>query len=191
MHDFVKYPLYLITGKPEEDLEKFLELLKVSLVSGVKLVQIRAKSLSVEDYTVLATEAVKLCHQYSAKAILNNHIDLLDITGADGIHLSSQALMQISKRPCSSNILFSAACHDKEQIMHAKMVGADLILLSPVFSTPSSPQGKPLGWEKFSDLAKSIDIPVYALGGMTPGHLFLAKNHGAVGIAAIRSMWGL
>jgi 8-oxo-dGTP diphosphatase len=183
-------PLYLITGQPENDVEKFLALLTSSLIKGVKLVQIRAKSLSSDQYAILAKEAVKLCHQYQAKALLNQHPHLLNLTQADGIHLPSQQLMQLTQRPVSAKLLFSAACHTKEQILHASAIKADFVVLSPVLATPSSPNGIPLGWKNFENIARIVDVPLYALGGMTPKDIPIAKAHGAIGIAAIRSLWG-
>lgn len=184
-------PLYLITGKPEDDLEKFLELLTISLNNGVKLVQIRAKSLHDDQYAKLATAAVKLCHQYQTKALLNQHPHLLNHTKADGIHFPSRELMQLRQRPVISNFLFSAACHTKEQILHASAIKADFVVLSPVFATRSSPHGTALGWENFAQIAATVHIPIYALGGMSPEDILTARIHGAIGIAAIRSLWGV
>ncbi len=183
-------PLHLITGNSEADTEKFLELLTTALINGIKLVQIRAKSLSSDQYANLASAAVELCHQYQAKALMNGHMNLLSSSDADGIHLPSKDLMQLTHRPVSKEFLFSVACHNKEQILQAKLVQADFVLLSPVLATPSCPSDEPLGWEKFSEIARTVDIPVYALGGMTSEDLSIAKAHGAVGIAAIRSLWG-
>ena len=183
-------PLYLITGKPEDDLEKFLDRLRSALIGGIKLVQIRAKSLHEEQYAKLASAAVKLCHQYQAKALLNGHLPLLAPTQADGIHLPSQDLMRLTDRPVVVDRLFSAACHTKEQILHAQAINADFVVLSPVFTTPSSPKGKALGWENFAEIAHSVNLPIYALGGMSPEDIPTARAHGAIGIAAIRSLWG-
>jgi len=51
--------------------------------------------------------------------------------------------------------------------------------------------GKPLGWERFSSLVKLAKMPIYALGGVTPNDIETARSHGAIGIAAIRSIWGV
>lgn len=189
MKQFI-YPFYLITGKPYTDISVFLATLKTSLETGIKLVQIRAKSLNKDEFESLATETVKLCHQYEeAKVLLNGNVELLERTGADGIHFPSSELMKLEKRPFSSKYLFFCSCHDIQQVDHASKIGADFMTISPIFSTPSSPEGKPLGWENFKKLAKTSKIPAYALGGLTPEHLELAKSYGAIGIAAIRAFW--
>jgi thiamine-phosphate pyrophosphorylase len=85
--------------------------------------------------------------------------------------------------------LLSAACHNREQLLHADRIGADLVTLSPVLPTASHPEATPLGWEGFAELVRAAQVPVYALGGMETQHLPRAKEAGAQGIAAIRGLW--
>lgn len=187
--NYTEQPFYLITGQPYTDIPKFLAILETSLNSGIKLVQIRAKTLNKNEFKTLAIEAIKLCHEYDAKVLLNGNLEFLEETRADGIHYPSADLMRIEKRPFSAKYLFSCSCHNVEQVTHASKVGADFIIISPIFSTPSSPAGNPLGWENFKMLATISNVPVYALGGLTPEHLEIARTHGATGIAAIRAFW--
>jgi 8-oxo-dGTP diphosphatase len=42
-----------------------------------------------------------------------------------------------------------------------------------------------LGWEQFAQYAKSSDLPVFALGGLSPTDLSIAQQYGAYGIAGI------
>lgn len=186
--NFNNYPLYLITGKPYDE-SIFLSLLKAALEKGVKLIQIRAKELSKYDYKKLSIPAIALCRQYNAKILLSMGMDYLEELAADGVHLPSLEMMKLTKRPISDNYILSVACHNEEQVIHASKIQADLAIICPIFSTPSSPQGNPLGWSRFSTLSKLSQIPTYALGGVSPNDLDIAKLHGATGIAAIRSLW--
>ena len=186
----VSYPFYLITGQPQKDSKKFLELLKISLDRGIRPIQIRAKELNKDAYFSLASRAIDLCHTYQAKVLIHNVLTLITETNADGIHLPSSHLMLHEKRPLPKKYILSTACHNEEQIIQASRIEADIIVLCPVFFTPSSPNGKPLGWDQFSQLTKLTNLPIYALGGMTPQHLEEAKKYGAVGVAGIRAFWG-
>ncbi len=188
--NFTNPTIYLITGDMYNDEKNFLELLKISLNKGIKLVQIRIKSLNRDRYKEVALQAVKLCKEYNATVLLSTYTDLINEVGADGVHLPSIELMKLNARPVSTRYLLSVACHNKEQVIHASNIGADFAVLCPVFATPSSPMGRPLGWKNFSSLVKFSKIPIYALGGVTPEDIEVAKSHGAIGIAAIRSVWG-
>ncbi|EJL94417.1 thiamine monophosphate synthase [Herbaspirillum sp. CF444] len=185
---FEEPELYLITPEPEA-LPFFLEVLGRSLSSGVKMVQLRSKKLDKEVYSELAQSALKVCREYGARLILNGPLHDLECVDADGIHLDSCRLLGTQTHPPGYNKLISASCHSLEELMHAKHIGVDFVTLSPVLATKSHPDATPIGWRKFSEMANSVSLPVYALGGMTRLHVSLAKSFGACGVAAIRGLW--
>jgi thiamine-phosphate pyrophosphorylase len=77
----------------------------------------------------------------------------------------------------------SVAVHDAEEARRAR--GADLALVSPVFSPGSKPgDTRPtLGPEGFRALASALPCPALALGGITPESALLLG--GAAGFAVI------
>ena len=81
--------------------------------------------------------------------------------------------------------LIGISCHDQQQLDQANSIKADYALLSPVLPTQTHSEVRPLGWQKFSELVASSDIPVYALGGLSIESLPQARLHGAHGIAGI------
>jgi len=68
-------------------------------------------------------------------------------------------------------------------------MGADFILLSPVQATKSHPDVQSLGWKTFSEMVNEINLPVYALGGVSRTDTQQAWLSGAQGIAAISALW--
>ena len=46
-----------------------------------------------------------------------------------------------------------------------------------------------MGWERFAKLVEGAALPVFALGGMGPQHIEIAREHGGQGIAAIGTLW--
>lgn len=82
--------------------------------------------------------------------------------GADGIYGSARSLW-----PRRDGLLHLATAHDMGEIGLANRLGADAVLLSPVFATRSHPQGKVLGPARFRLLAQHSRVPVIALGGMS------------------------
>lgn len=81
--------------------------------------------------------------------------------GADGIYGSPRTLW-----PTRRGLLHLATAHDFAEIGLANRLGADAILLSPVFGTRSHPGGAVLGPMRFRLLAQHSLAPVIALGGM-------------------------
>lgn len=102
------------------------------------------------------------------------------------IHLKQSQLMSLSKAGLVVGKRFIAACHDAVSLQHAHHIGCDAVLLSPVQVTATHPEAKALGWEGFEELARTSDIPVFALGGVAPAELKQAQKHHAYGLAGIR-----
>jgi thiamine-phosphate diphosphorylase len=184
-------PTYLVTPEPsaDEPLSAFIERLERALERGIRLVQLRAKTLAAPEYAQLAEQALACCRRHEARLLLNAPVEMVQAVQADGIHLTSTRLMASSSRPLAPGQLVSAACHDAAQILHANEIGADLLTVSPVLPTATHTTATPLGWPRFRELVTLTDIPVYALGGMSADTLAQARDAGAHGIAAIRSLW--
>jgi thiamine-phosphate pyrophosphorylase len=81
--------------------------------------------------------------------------------------------------------LRSAPVHDLPEIRAAERADADLLFLSPVFTTRSHPEARPLGLARFAWLARRTRLPVIALGGMNAARGRRLASFGAYGWAAI------
>ncbi len=81
--------------------------------------------------------------------------------GADGIYGAPLALC-----PRRADLLTIATVHDMREIAKANRMGADAVMLSPVFPTRSHPGAAGLGPLRFRLLASHAQMPVIALGGM-------------------------
>lgn len=183
--------LYLITPDFEGNEKAYLDRLKRVLEYGIRLIQFRSKNLPNEHYLLLAQQVIRLCQPYEATIVLNADQDTYQQTQASGLHLTSKQLMACQSRPISTEQVLSVACHNEEQLRQAEAIQADFAVLCPVLKTPSSPQGIPMGWQRFKVLAESTSVPVFALGGLGPTDLAMATEHGAVGVAAKRALWNV
>jgi 8-oxo-dGTP diphosphatase len=178
---------YAITRAAELGVEPLLSRLEARLRGGLRLIQVREKTLGrrlVEDF---ARRAVALARAYGAKVLVNADTGLAREVGADGVHLTAEQLRSVSGRPdfpwCG------ASCHSVEELRCAEALGVDFAVLAPVRATPSHPHAVPLGWEQFREIAEGAAVPVYALGGIAPRDLEQALSCGAHGIAMVRGAW--
>jgi thiamine-phosphate pyrophosphorylase len=99
--------------------------------------------------------------------------------GADGAY---GAPRQMAHGPA---LLRLATVHSMRELAVAHRIGADAVLISPVFATGSHPGSHPLGPIRFRLLARRSRVPVIALGGMDAHR---ARRVGAVRWAAIASL---
>ena len=181
--------LYLVTPEPGGRTADFIRQLENSLIAGIDLVQLRAKTLDALAYKKLALDVLACCRRHDAILLLNASPQLVDEIGADGVHLDGARLAACTVRPLAADRLVSAACHTTAQLRQAAAIAADMVTLSPVLTTGSHPDAIPLGWQGFASLAAQTKLPVYALGGMHEALLDEALRHGAYGIAGIQAFW--
>ncbi len=179
--------LYAISNAAELGVEEFMRRMAIRLDEGLRLVQLREKNLSPDEFRPLAQRVLKLAHGKGAKVLLNGDIALAQQLGADGVQLSSRQLLELQQRP--EVAWCAASCHSVEELRRAESLGCDFALLSPVLPTLSHPGAAHLGWDHFASIAASSTIPVYALGGLQQGDMITAWQQGAHGIALLRQAW--
>ena len=167
--------------------DSFLARLDVALHNGLRLIQLRDKTLPEETRLKLARETVRRAHLQGARVLVNGPLELARAAGADGIHLDSSAAARLTARPDCEWV--GVSCHDGAELVQAAALGADFALLSPVLPTLTHPGAATLGWDAFSTLAAASPIPVYGLGGLGREDVALAQSHGAHGVALLRGAW--
>lgn len=179
-------PVYAITHATETGVETSLLSIQRAIQNGVKLLQIREKTMPRDQLQHYAQAVLQLAHDHQAIVLLNQDIALAQTLQADGVHLTSPQLLSLTVRPAVN--WCGASCHTAEELKHAEQLGVDFITLSPVCPTLSHPNAESLGWDKFATLIRDYSLPVYALGGLLPVDLETAREHGAHGIAMMRGI---
>ena len=182
---------YAILVDADESL--LLSNLQKILDRGVKLIQARIKMLPLKAVEAFVEQAYPLCRQYDALLLINSAVENAEKFAVDGIHLTSRHLMASTKRPklpdgtCKHRQWIAASCHNSEELQHAQRIGVDFVVLSPVLSTRTHPGTEQLGWQQFAQLVAKVNLPVYALGGLSESNLITTLEAGGQGIAAIRA----
>jgi len=180
-------PIYAISNLLEMGEEDFFTSLEIQLESGLKLIQVREKHLQKPMLVRFAEQVIALAKPFGTKVLLNEDVELAKKVGADGVHLQSKTLMNLKEKP--AGLMVAASCHNAADLAHAQELGLDFVVLSPVKTTKSHTDAVTLGWQGFAQLISSVEIPVYALGGMAIADLSQALSEGARGVAMQRAVW--
>ncbi|MDH5611634.1 MAG: Nudix family hydrolase [Gammaproteobacteria bacterium] len=182
---------YLITGK-FDSIYEFEERFGLAIDSGIRLAQLRLTN----DWLQTTNEkfaakiiklATDLCEQSSVRLMFNIPDQLAHLITPSCLHLNSRKLLQYSQRPDCDYL--SVSCHNLQEMIEAQALGVDFMVLSPVQATATHPDTVPLGWQQFSEMITQVNVPVYALGGVTKDDTEKAWLAGAQGIAAIGALW--
>lgn len=190
----------LVTGVASNQ-DAFLAKLEKALLSGVRVVQLRAEALfenpdhnpGNKKYLEIVDSANKLLSDKfsDVQLFLNTSPEIALQVKARYLHLKSPLLHNANINKCLGMFdMVSASVHNEAELEAANNLGLDFIYVSPVLPTTSHPDIPGLGWEKFESLVEKATMPVYALGGMKEEDLPKAIARGAQGIAAISTFWG-
>ncbi len=180
-------PVMGVSQAVELGVEPFLAKLDRALQRGLRLIQLREKYMPDDELIILARRVVELAHAHGARVMLNGAPELAAQTGVDGLHLSSQRLMQIERRPDVA--WCGASCHTRQEMDRAAQLQLDYVVLGTVLPSASHPGEQTLGWAAVRALAQDYPLPIYTIGGMRPEDLETAWRQGAHGIAMLRGAW--
>ncbi len=142
------------------------------------------------DRKKLAHRLARICRRRRLCLLIAGDARLARQVKADGVHLSEAAMRRGSTLGKLRPTLVTAACHNRTTLHRAVSRGADACLLSPVFPTDSHPGAAVLGVRRFAALARRLNAPVYALGGINDLTIRRLAGTGAWGIAAIGAFAG-
>jgi 8-oxo-dGTP diphosphatase len=184
----LKLPKEIPITPQVDSLPELLAVLSRLAAKNCKMIYCRQPQLKASEFYHWYQSAYELCSDLGV-ALFHSMDAMPAGTGAltGGLHARATRLMSLISRPCGSEQYFSASCHSLEELAKAQALGADFVFLSPVMPVARYGDANALGWERFRQLAGSVSLPVYALGGVGSNELQQAITSGAMGVAGIRA----
>jgi len=180
------FRLYLITDrKLVSGIMTLEDAVRRALDGGLQALQLREKDLPVRDLITLAERMRRLTLEYDAKIFINDRADVALAVEADGVHLTTASIPPGDVRRAFGNrLMIGASTHSAEEAAAAG--GCDFVTFGPVYDTPSKrAYGPPVGIERLRQVGASCNVPVFALGGVTPDRVQELRDAGAFGVALI------
>jgi thiamine-phosphate pyrophosphorylase len=161
-----------------------------ALDSGCDWIQLRFKNQITKDTFDLA-EAVKfLCEEYLANFIVNDNLYLAQKIDADGVHLGlSDMKIDEARTILGSTKIIGGTANTYADIVNHLQNGCDYIGLGPFRFTETKEKLSPIlglsGYYEIVEKMKNnkIQIPVYAIGGITLNDINPLMETGIHGIA--------
>jgi len=175
-------PILLITDR-SQSARPLPETVERIVAGGCRWISLREKDLSPAERVPLLKALLPLVRK--AGGVLTVHGDAEAARLCDGLHLPAGGDIQAARAALGLEARIGLSCHSVAEIRTAAAAGADYVTLSPIFPTLSKPgYGPALGLTALME-AKSIDIPVLALGGIDAGNARSARDAGASGLAVM------
>ena len=181
--------LYLITNSDGRSEADFLDTIAQACDGGVTLVQLREKERSGREYYELAVKVKAVTDRYGVPLIIDDRVDVALAADAAGVHLGQSDLPVAAARTLMGpGKLIGATAKTVEQALAAEAAGADYLGVGAIYPTTTKVITVITPVATLKDIAKSVAIPIVAIGGLNAGNLEALYGSGASGIAVVTAI---
>lgn len=184
--------LYVVThreialGRSDE------EVVIAAVRGGATAIQLRGKGYSAKELVRVGLRLKEICSEAGVLFIVNDRVDVALAVDADGVHVGQEDIpARTVRRLIGPEKILGVTAEDSQQARRAEADGADYLGTAAVFPTPIKVYERPpLGIAGFAAIARSVKIPVVAIGGIGPGNAAEVLRAGAAGIAVVSAVVG-
>ena len=173
----------------------FLEQIKRVCQLRPEAVILREKDLSETEYAKLAEEVYNITTSYDVRLIIHTYINVARELGINTVHMSLHNMREYRKEFIDNvnkinNIKTGCSIHSVEEAVEARNMGASYITAGHVYATDCKKGLAPRGLDFLKNVCDSVDIPVYAIGGINidDGRRKEVKKSGAAGSCIMSGM---
>lgn len=184
----------------ENNGESFLERIRKVAEAHPHALILREKDLSLDEYAVLADQVADICRKTGTRLIIHQFYELIvdqDIFKSGNyeyLHMPLNKLEELYKNhPVTYKMLrfrllgLGASCHSVEDAKLAEKLGCTYIIAGHIYNTDCKKGLEGRGTDFLKSVVDAVQIPVYAIGGITPGNYTEIKSAGASGACIMSS----
>ncbi len=184
--------LYAITDSglcPDASLSQQVEL---ALAGGCRVVQFRDKRADRDLRLELAGRLLTLCRQHQALLLINDDVLLARDLGAHGVHLGKDdSDPGFARAQLGDEAIIGVSCYNRlELALEAVQQGVDYVAFGRFFPSRTKPGAVQAEAGLLRRARTLIDLPLVAIGGITPENGAPLIAAGADMLAVIHGVFG-
>ncbi|VAX07855.1 Thiamin-phosphate pyrophosphorylase [hydrothermal vent metagenome] len=183
--------LYAITDQELAQRDGLNHQVEAAIQGGARIIQYRDKGNNQARRISEATQLLTICRTHGVLLIINDDLELAYHIGADGIHLGRDdtAVEQARQRLGPSTII-GVSCYNELQCAHdAQAAGADYAAFGRFFASTTKPNAIQADIGLLQQARKALQIPIVAIGGITPENGSQLVQAGADMLAVIQGIF--
>ncbi|WP_035323832.1 thiamine phosphate synthase [Peribacillus kribbensis] len=123
------------------------------------------------------------------KIVVNDRLDLALLHKVHGVHLPGLGLPVRAIREQFPHLKIGRSVHSFAEAELAEKEGADYMLYGHIYETHSKKGRMPRGLTEMSLITQSINLPIYAIGGVTPERVNELRQKNLAGIAVMSGIF--
>jgi thiamine-phosphate pyrophosphorylase len=183
--------LYVITDNRLSPHDQLLEHVEQALRGGARIVQYRDKQSTQEQRLEAANALNRLCREHDALFIVNDDLFLAQRCAAHGVHLGrDDAMLAEARNFLGPDYIIGASCYNRMDLaIQAVQAGADYIAFGRFFPSGTKPDAVQAE-RSLLQHARSLNVPVCAIGGITKANAPELIAAGADMIAVVEGVFG-
>ena len=181
--------LYFIT--PDVDPPRLSELALAAVRGGADIIQLRHKHLARGELLAAARAMRAITAAANRLFVVNDHVDIALLAGADGVHLGPDDItVEGARSVAGDRLLIGASASTPEAARQAIADGADYLGVGPAFETPVKSEKDVIGPEGVLEVAKAVgaEVPVFAIGGIDESNVQQLTRLGLHRVCVIRAI---
>ena len=159
----------------------FLSRLEAVAAAHPDAVILREKDLPEAEYLRLAEKAKAICEKHQTPLILHSFPNAAKALNHTSIHLPMPKLRTLSDKERAYFSVLGASCHSVEEAKEAEQFGCTYITAGNIFETDCKKGLPGKGAEFLREICESVNIDVYALGGISARSIAEVMRSGADG----------
>jgi thiamine-phosphate pyrophosphorylase len=182
--------LCLVTDRNATRGRDLIALVRECLAAGLPALELREKDLGAVEVLRLAVDLRQPTAAAGAWLIVNDRVDIALAAGADGVQRTHASLpIEALRAAAGTRLRVGASVHSLAEAQAAARAGAAWLFFGPVYDTPSKrAYGAPQGLPALGEVVRGVEIPVIAIGGITPERVAEVRAVGAAGVAVISAI---
>ncbi|HMT07998.1 MAG TPA: thiamine phosphate synthase [Pyrinomonadaceae bacterium] len=155
---------------------------------GIKLIQLREKTLAAGEWIDDAFQAAKIAKELGVTLIVNDRIDIAIAIDADGVHLGQTDMpIDAARQLLGPKKIIGLSTHTREQAIGAKSEVVDYIAFGPIYSTNTKSDHDPVvGLDGLREIREIVgERLLVAIGGIDHSNANAVIAAGADSVAVI------
>ncbi|WP_041275251.1 thiamine phosphate synthase [Desulforamulus ruminis] len=192
LHHLLTADLYGITAEEYSLGRSNLQVVEKMIEAGIQVIQYREKEKKTREKYLECLKIRELTRQAGVTFIVNDHIDLALLVGADGVHIGQDDLPPEKVRELvGKEMLIGLSTHSPEEARAALGAGVDYLGVGPIFATKTKKDVcDPVGLEYLEYVARNIPLPFVAIGGIKEYNIHQVTARGARCVALVAEIVG-
>ena len=183
--------LYAIIDSQALNRRSHIEVASQLIRAGVKTIQLRDKLRSKGELLPIAQQLKNLCSEHGVLFIVNDYLDLVLATDADGLHVGQKDLpVKVARKLLPIDRILGCSVTTVDQATAAESDGADYIAVGSIYPTASKEMAKVVGVERLRQIRRAVSLPLVAIGGINKDNAAEVSAAGADSVAAISAILG-